>query len=211
MRSIRRPARSSSRRPSTTPTTLCGPGQYVNARVLVRTDRDALTIPTSAVQLGPNGPFTYVVKSGLHGGGAAAEDRRAKRRGDRRHGRACAQRACGDQQSIPAAAGTRVRSPSPPRPLQPRPRRNPTHHERIMSISEPFVRRPIATSLLMGGIFLVGLVVFPAASRGAAAPGRLPDHPGHGESARRQPRDHGFVGRDAAGVSVRRDLRACRR
>jgi HAE1 family hydrophobic/amphiphilic exporter-1 len=30
-----------------------------------------------------------------------------------------------------------------------------------MSISEPFVRRPIATSLLMGGIFLVGLVVFP--------------------------------------------------
>src|SRR5882757_2783219 len=39
------------------------PGQYVNARVLVRTDRNALTLPTSAVQLGPNGPFTYVVKS----------------------------------------------------------------------------------------------------------------------------------------------------
>ena len=30
-----------------------------------------------------------------------------------------------------------------------------------MSISEPFVRRPIATSLLMGGIFLVGLVIYP--------------------------------------------------
>jgi hydrophobic/amphiphilic exporter-1 (mainly G- bacteria), HAE1 family len=30
-----------------------------------------------------------------------------------------------------------------------------------MSISEPFVRRPIATSLLMGGIFLCGVVVFP--------------------------------------------------
>jgi membrane fusion protein, multidrug efflux system len=38
------------------------PGQYVNARVLVRTDRKALTLPTTAVQLGPNGPFTYVVK-----------------------------------------------------------------------------------------------------------------------------------------------------
>ena len=38
------------------------PGQYVNARVLVRTDHDALTLPTTAVQLGPNGPFTYVVK-----------------------------------------------------------------------------------------------------------------------------------------------------
>src|SRR5882724_4336902 len=38
------------------------PGQYVNARVLVRTERNALTLPTTAVQLGPNGPFTYVVK-----------------------------------------------------------------------------------------------------------------------------------------------------
>jgi membrane fusion protein, multidrug efflux system len=39
------------------------PGQYVNARVLLRTERSALTLPTAAVQLGPNGPFTYVVKS----------------------------------------------------------------------------------------------------------------------------------------------------
>ena len=39
------------------------PGQYVNARVLVRTERNVLTVPTSAVQLGPNGPFTYVVKN----------------------------------------------------------------------------------------------------------------------------------------------------
>lgn len=39
------------------------PGQYVNARVLVRTEHQALTLPTPAVQLGPNGPFTYVVRS----------------------------------------------------------------------------------------------------------------------------------------------------
>jgi multidrug efflux system membrane fusion protein len=39
------------------------PGQYVDARVLIRTERNALTIPNAAVQLGPNGPFTYVVKS----------------------------------------------------------------------------------------------------------------------------------------------------
>src|SRR5215467_9216831 len=30
-----------------------------------------------------------------------------------------------------------------------------------MSISEPFIRRPIATSLLMIGILLVGVVAFP--------------------------------------------------
>lgn len=39
------------------------PGQYVDARVLIRTDKDVLTIPSTAVQLGPNGPFTYVIKS----------------------------------------------------------------------------------------------------------------------------------------------------
>ncbi len=39
------------------------PGQYVDARVQVRTDRNALTIPDAAVQLGPGGPFTYVVKT----------------------------------------------------------------------------------------------------------------------------------------------------
>jgi len=39
------------------------PGQYVDARVQVRTDRNALTIPDAAAQLGPNGPFTYVVKA----------------------------------------------------------------------------------------------------------------------------------------------------
>ena len=39
------------------------PGQYVNARVLIRTAKNVLALPTAAVQLGPNGPFTYVVKA----------------------------------------------------------------------------------------------------------------------------------------------------
>ena len=30
-----------------------------------------------------------------------------------------------------------------------------------MNISEPFIRRPIATSLLMGALALVGIVAFP--------------------------------------------------
>src|ERR1700730_11603027 len=38
------------------------PGQYVDARVLVRTDKSALTIPAAAVQRGPDGVFTYVLK-----------------------------------------------------------------------------------------------------------------------------------------------------
>ncbi len=38
------------------------PGQFVNARVLVRIEKHAMTIPAAAIQLGPTGPFTYVVK-----------------------------------------------------------------------------------------------------------------------------------------------------
>jgi membrane fusion protein, multidrug efflux system len=39
------------------------PGEFVNARVLVRTERQALTVPSVAIQRGPNGMFTYVVKA----------------------------------------------------------------------------------------------------------------------------------------------------
>jgi len=39
------------------------PGDYVGARVLVATRRDALAIPSAAIQRGPNGLFAYVVKA----------------------------------------------------------------------------------------------------------------------------------------------------
>jgi membrane fusion protein, multidrug efflux system len=38
------------------------PGQFVNARVQVDLLRDAVTVPTVAVQRGPNGLFLYVIK-----------------------------------------------------------------------------------------------------------------------------------------------------
>ncbi|PRC94101.1 efflux RND transporter periplasmic adaptor subunit [Solimicrobium silvestre] len=38
------------------------PGDFVNARVLVETRHDAITIPSSAIQRGPDGVFAYVVK-----------------------------------------------------------------------------------------------------------------------------------------------------
>lgn len=39
------------------------PGQFVNARVLVRTLPQALVVPTESVQPGIDGPFVYVVKA----------------------------------------------------------------------------------------------------------------------------------------------------
>jgi multidrug efflux system membrane fusion protein len=38
------------------------PGEFVNARVLVDTLHGALTVPTAAIQSGPDGVFTYVVR-----------------------------------------------------------------------------------------------------------------------------------------------------
>ncbi|HEX4586064.1 MAG TPA: efflux RND transporter periplasmic adaptor subunit [Burkholderiaceae bacterium] len=38
------------------------PGDFVNARVLLQTRRNALTIPSTAVQRGPDGVYAYVVK-----------------------------------------------------------------------------------------------------------------------------------------------------
>jgi multidrug efflux system membrane fusion protein len=38
------------------------PGQFINARLLVGTERDVLTVPSVAVQHGPNGLYVYVVK-----------------------------------------------------------------------------------------------------------------------------------------------------
>jgi membrane fusion protein, multidrug efflux system len=39
------------------------PGQFVNVRVLVQQQQNVLTVPSAAVQHGPNGVFTYVVKA----------------------------------------------------------------------------------------------------------------------------------------------------
>ena len=38
------------------------PGQFVNIRLLIDTLKGVVTIPTGAVQRGPNGAFVYVVK-----------------------------------------------------------------------------------------------------------------------------------------------------
>jgi multidrug efflux system membrane fusion protein len=40
------------------------PNQFVNARLLVETEHDAVLVPTQAIQRNPQGPFVYVVSSG---------------------------------------------------------------------------------------------------------------------------------------------------
>jgi HAE1 family hydrophobic/amphiphilic exporter-1 len=132
------------------------PGQYVNARVLVRTDKNVLTIPSSAVQLGPNGPFTYVIQSDSTVQARPLSVATGYQRCDDRHQRPGLERAGGHEQPI-SSAGRRPCTSHRAGHAAGRAYRR----KDVMSISEPFVRRPIATSLLMGGIFLIGLVVYP--------------------------------------------------
>lgn len=47
------------------------PNQFVNARLLVRTLHDAVTVPAAAVQLGRRGAYVYVVRQGERGGDEA--------------------------------------------------------------------------------------------------------------------------------------------
>ena len=38
------------------------PGQYVNVTMTLGTDRDAIVVPSTAVQTGPDGPYVFVIK-----------------------------------------------------------------------------------------------------------------------------------------------------
>ena len=72
-----------------------------------------------------------------------------------------------------------------------------------MNFSAPFIRRPVATTLLTLGVALAGVVAFQPAAGVAAAAGRLPDHLGAGAAARRQPGNHGGDRGHAAGARAR--------
>ena len=61
-----------------------------------------------------------------------------------------------------------------------------------MSLSAPFIERPVATTLLSLSVVLVGALALHAAAGVAAAADRLPGDLGVGIAARRQPRDDGL-------------------
>ena len=66
------------------------------------------------------------------------------------------------------------------------------------SFSEPFIRRPVGTTLLAIGLLLVGRGRLPLPAGGQHADGGLSDHQRHRQPAGRRPRDHGGHGRGPA-------------
>ena len=74
-----------------------------------------------------------------------------------------------------------------------------------MSISAPFIRRPIATSLLMLGVLVVRHRRLSASAGRGRARCRFPDHHRDRAISRRRSRDDGLVGRDAARTAIHLD------
>ena len=77
-----------------------------------------------------------------------------------------------------------------------------------MNLSEPFIRRPVATTLLMIGVILVGMVAYEQAAGRGAAPGRLSDHPGGDLLSGRKPGSDDVLGDRAPGAPIRPGPRA---
>ena len=179
------------------------PGEFVRVRVSVNTLKNAVTIPSAAVQRSSQGVFAWVVKpddtveNRHHRGGA---EHRRHHRGDERAERRRARRG---ERPIPVASWAKVAVNAAPAPV--------AEGHSLMNISAPFIRRPVATSLLMIAIALLGLAAWPLSAGGAAAAGRLSDHQHFGVAPRRKPGDHGVGRGPAFGAPVRHRSPASRR
>ena len=79
-----------------------------------------------------------------------------------------------------------------------------------MNFTELFIRRPVMTTLVMAGILIFGLVAYRPLPVSDLPAVDYPDHLGEREPPRRQPRDDGLVGGDAAGEAVLHHRRASR-
>ena len=141
------------------------PNQFVKARLMLELRKDALTIPAVAVQRGPQGTFVYVVKSD-----STAEMRAITVDSQQDDTTIIAKGLSAGEQVVidgqyklrPRRTGV-AQNHSRPKAHQPhgaratcggrRPRRSRT----MANVSEPFIRRPIATSLLMVGLLLAGM------------------------------------------------------
>ena len=151
------------------------PGLSVTTRMLVDTRKEVIVVPQDGVQHGPSGLFAYVIGDN---GKVSARPIKVSQSGDANavvsEGLNVGDRivvagqsrlfdgALVDEKRLPAAP----MADEAPLPLGPRaePKRNQEPDRRTDmagGISAPFIRLPIATSLLMVGILFVGIIAYP--------------------------------------------------
>ena len=135
------------------------PGQFVEARLLLRTEHQVVAVPTQAVQHGQGGLYVYIVKpdSTVQRQTVVAEDRGPVMVITK--GLDAGQAIVLDGQSR-LQDGMLVAATAPLASTSAAERAS-GGNQRRMSISTPFIQRPIATSLVMAALVLVGIAAYP--------------------------------------------------
>ena len=158
------------------PTTASRPGS--SSRPACRSiSPKGVTVPHEAIQHSQDGLFVFAVKP----------DKTAERRDVQAalRRRQAARRAAGvnEGEQVVTAGQSRVGPGTAPgdggngaAPPATRPERQP------MSLSSRFIRKPIATSLMIAAIVLAGAAAYPVPARRPPAGGRVPDHQRHRRS-----------------------------
>ena len=129
------------------------PGEFVNARLLLEIRKDVVVIPPVAVQRGPNGLFTWVVKPDN------TVEPRPIQIGTTTGDRTIVISGLDDGERVVTDGQYKLQTNAPVTIANPDPAA--TQGEPVVNISEPFIRRPVATTLLMAALAFVGIVSFP--------------------------------------------------
>ena len=126
------------------------PGEFVNTRLVLRMRHNVPTVPLQTVQPGPNGYFAYVI------GANDTVKRRAVEVAAMQDGLAVIRKGLTAGQRVVVAG----RYPAHRRRAGEAGSGEARRDRTAMSISQPFIHRPIATSLLSLGILVFGIVAY---------------------------------------------------
>ena len=134
------------------------PGRFAKIRLILGTQQDAVLIPAEAPQMSAKGSFVYVVKPD-----STAELRPVKvgqRQGDLvviNKGIKSGERVVVTGQ-LGVTPGGKVRMPQPAD--QGRKLRAPANAGKVVNFSEPFIRRPVMTTVLTVSVILFGVLSY---------------------------------------------------
>ncbi len=149
---------SSERRRSRTRIACCGRARSSTSRLQLSVDPHAIVAPSAAVQVGQQGQYIYVVKPDQTVEIAAGHRGLDGRRPDGRFRRACNRRHGRDGRTAQAESGRENRGQTRNRSNA---GRQPDESD-AMNISEVFIRRPVATTLIQAAIVIFGVVGYRA-------------------------------------------------
>ena len=173
------------------------PGQFVKVEIILGIEPEAISVPAPAIQLGPQGPYLFVVKDGV----AELRPVEIKRtqNGESVIGKGLQpgeQVVVDGQLRLVNGANVTIRPATPESPAAVGAAARLVSGEAGIGdmLSALCIRRPVMTILVMFVFRHRRRLRLQAASRRGRAARRVPDHPGDRPASGRQPRDHGGLG-----------------